>query len=393
MSRRSFLRRAALVSGTVLVVGAGGLSYRAYDQGVFETGEGGAYDAWGDWETGRGPLALVSAAILGANPHNSQAWIFRVRPTRIDLFADRRRSTGTLDPFDREMYVGLGCALENLMQAAPAHAYRARLTLLPTPQDPVHAARIDLASGPRRRTALYDAIPERHTDRGAYRAETLPPRTLARMAALAGGLRGARLYWFTGGADRDRIGGLMIDAARAITEDDQQSRDSFRLFRSSWDDIQKHKDGLTLDAQGLSALTTALAKLLPASSRADGDAFWLERTRATHTATAAAYGVVAVPDARDNTGRLTGGRLLERVHLFAASNGVALHHMNQITERADRERQLGLDPLFGARARALIPDKGWEPLVAFRAGYAEGEDGQRLSPRRPAGDVVAEATA
>lgn len=392
-SRRSFLRRAALVGGTVLVVGAGGLSYRAYDQGVFEAGRGGAFDAWGNWETGPGALALVSAAILGANPHNSQAWIFRVTPTRIDLFADRRRSTGTLDPFDREMYVGLGCALENLMQAAPAHAYRAELTLLPQPGDPVHAARIDLSAGPRRRSALYDAIPHRRTDRSAYREQALPPETLARMAALADRLGDARLYWFTGEADRARIGALMVDAARAITRDEQQSRDSFRLFRSSWDDIQTHKDGLTLDAQGLSALTTALAKLLPAPSREDGDAFWLDQIRATHTATAAAYGVVAVPDARDDAGRLTGGRLLERVHLLAASEGVALHHMNPITERADRERQLGLEPVFGDLAQALVPDEGWEPLVAFRAGYPKGEDGRRRSPRRPAGDVVAGAPA
>ena len=43
LSRRSFLRRAGLAGGTAVVVCAGGLSYRAYDRGVFEAGEGGAY--------------------------------------------------------------------------------------------------------------------------------------------------------------------------------------------------------------------------------------------------------------------------------------------------------------------------------------------------------------
>ena len=140
-----------------MVVSAGGLSYRAYDQGVFETGDGSAYDAWRDWEKGSGPLALVSAAILAANPHDYQAWVFHVTPSRIDLFADRQRSLGSIDPFEREMYVGLGCALENLLQAAPAHGYRTQLTLLPTPGQRVHAARVDLAGGPRRRWALYEA--------------------------------------------------------------------------------------------------------------------------------------------------------------------------------------------------------------------------------------------
>jgi hypothetical protein len=156
------------------------------------------------------------------------------------------------------------------------------------------------------------------------------------MTALSDGFPSARLYWYDGEADRVRIGALMVEAARAITQDDQQSRDSFKLFRSSWDEIQKHKDGLTIDAQGLPALTTAVAKLLPASERESGDKFWVDQTRKTHTRTAAAYGIVAVPDARDNADRLTGGRLLERVHLWTASNGVALHHMNQITERGPR---------------------------------------------------------
>jgi len=61
--------------------------------------------------------------------------------------------------------------------------------------------------------------------------------------------------------------------------------------------------------------------------------------------------------------------------------------MNQLTERADRERQLRLAPRFGGEVQALIPDGG-EALATFRVGSAEGEDGRRQSPRRPAREVV-----
>jgi hypothetical protein len=36
---------------------------------------------------GKDPLALVSAAILAANPHNTQPWLFQVSDSRIDLIA------------------------------------------------------------------------------------------------------------------------------------------------------------------------------------------------------------------------------------------------------------------------------------------------------------------
>ncbi len=386
-TRRGFVSGATRAGGAALVVAAGGLSYRAYDGGVFEAGRGDAFEAWDHWQDGAPPLALVSAAVLAASPHNSQAWTFHVTPTQIDLFADQTRSTGTLDPFDRELQVGLGCALENLLQASVAHGRRATVRTFPTPGSPVHAATVTLVAGPGYRSPLYRAIPDRRTDRSAYTTRPVPPAARARIASLARDLPGVGLQWFTTDADRNRVGTLMLEAAEAITGDQQQSRDSFRLFRSSWDEIQRHKDGLTLDAQGLSELTTAIGKLLPATTRPAGDRFWIDQTRDTQTPTAAAYGIVTVPDASDPAHRLNGGRLLQRIHLWTTANGIALQHMNQMTERVDRERQVGR-PVLTPRILGLLDEAGREPLVAFRVGYADGGDGRRKSPRRPANEVT-----
>jgi hypothetical protein len=387
-TRRSFLRRGGVAAGTVLVVSAGGLGYRAYDEGVLQIGEGGAYDAWRDWNKQRGPMALVAAAILAANPHNSQPWVFHVSPHQIDVFADTARNIGAVDPLLREVYVGLGAALENLMLAAPANGYRADVSLLPTPGQPIHAATVKLSSGPPRRSELYAQIPNRHTDRSAYKAQAVPTATLAQMTALAADVPDTRVYWYTSNADRGRIGALMVQAAQALTRDRQQSIDDNRWFRHDWDAIQHYKDGLTLDAQALPALTAAIAKLLPATSRQCNDTFWVKRTRDPQVKTAASYGIVAVRDPHSNAQRLIGGRLLERIHLWTAAHGLSLGHMNQITERVDREHQLGLAPTFGDASRQLIPDPGFQQLVAFRIGYPSGTDGRHLSPRIPATQVL-----
>jgi hypothetical protein len=78
-----------------------------------------------------------------------------------------------------------------------------------------------------------------------------------------------------------------------------------------------------------------VAKLLPAPSRASGDTFWVDQTRTGHTRTAAAYGVLLVADSRDPAQQLAGGRLLQRIHLAVTARGLALQHMDQITERID----------------------------------------------------------
>jgi hypothetical protein len=286
------------------------------------------------------------------------------------------------------MYVGLGAALENLLLAAPANGYRADLRLLPTPAQPSHVASIALSSGPVSRSELYEAIPHRHTDRSAYAGTAVPTAMLAAMSAFTTGLMDVRLYWYTTAADRGRIGSLMVSAADALTRDRQQSVDDNRWFRHDWDAIQRYKDGLTLDAQGLPELTTALAKMLPATSRQYNDTFWVKHTRDPQASTAAAYGILAVRDPRSDAQRLTAGRALERIHLWTAAHGLSLGHMNQITERVDRESQLGLTPSFADASRALMPDPRFAQLVAFRIGYPSGTDGRRLSPRIPASEVI-----
>jgi nitroreductase len=65
---------------------------------------------------------LVSAGVLEASPHNSQPWRFSVSRDQILLYAVFGRKIGAMDPFEREMFIGLGCALENMVIAAPGAA-------------------------------------------------------------------------------------------------------------------------------------------------------------------------------------------------------------------------------------------------------------------------------
>ena len=250
-TRRSFLKVAGIGAGSLLFVGAAGLTWRVVDGGVLASGTGEAFVAWGE----AGPethdaLGLVRAAVLAANAHNAQPWQFRVSDNRIDVFADTTRNLGTMDPLFRELDVSLGCAIENIVVAAPANGKAATVTLLPDLADQTHVARIDLHAVEASVSPLFTAIPARHTDRNGY-DETRPvgAAELDRLSRLVD-TTNTELVWLSTTAEKDAFGALTIRATEAIIADPEQVADDAAWYRTDWHEIQARRTASRLTRPG-----------------------------------------------------------------------------------------------------------------------------------------------
>lgn len=386
MRRRSFLKGAGVL--TVAVVGGG--VWRAWDQGVFSTGDGPAYEPWKDWRNAKdSPLALVSAAILAASPHNTQPWLFRVSDSSIELLIDTSRNVGALDPYLREEHIGIGCALENLMLAAPANGYAATATLVPGQLAPIPAqpkpqllARINLTPGKRDADELYNAIPLRHTNRGRYDSrKALPPEFLDALSHLPDGDSNVKLFLFTNEAERKNIAKVSSAANKEIYSDPNVQAGSERWVRLQWSSVQRHRDGLTIDAFGLPPIATVIVKTLPQRMVA-----WLgsrsqKDTYSDLMLSAPLIGFIAVRDRYDQQQCLLAGRTWQRAHLFATAKGVAARPCNESVEMVDHERALGQPASRVALLNEITGDPSWQPTFVFYMGYPTLT--AHASPRRP----------
>jgi len=383
VTRGTFLKAA----GATIVLVAGGGVWRTEERGVFDAEGGPAFEPWKDWraEGETGPMALVSAAILAANAHNTQPWIFRVQDSRIDLFADEGRKIGAIDPFSREMHLGLGCALENLLLAARAGGYEYHLALAPDRSDPTHAVRIELSPGSEQTSPLYEAIPRRHTNRYPYdTSRPLRRETLSALGAL-NDERDVQVFWFASRDEREKVTGLLVGAAEAVNADKRQSYDNaLKWLRQGEEAVQGHRDGLTLDTMGLSGPTLLAAKMLPSPSLKSSGEAWLSLLRG-QAQSASAFGVLALRDYGDAAQRMRAGRLWQRMHLWVTGKGLAAQPMNQLHERADREAQLGLEPRFGDALGCLLSDSTWRGIFTFRLGHPTQP--AQPSPRRALEEV------
>jgi len=387
-----------MVSRRTMIVGAagaalaGGLGYRIWDRGVFSGPQGTAYAPWSAWRGSivDGVKRPLHAAILAANPHDTQPWLFEPRDAAITVYADRARNLGAFDPFRREMQLGLGAAIENLVRAAGVYGYtpyvravEGRLKDSPGPE-PVAVAHITLDPAAPARDLLFEAIPERHTNRGLYLEKSLAPEALRGFADLVEG-PDVRVAFVVDPAARSELAALIVEATQRIIDDPRMSLDSARWIRTGRREVAMHADGITIDAAGLSPLVTAFGKLMPDQSPHSMDQYWIANTRDTQVH-APVLGVLLVKDRLDMAQSIQAGRAWQRLHLAATAMGIAGQPLNQPVECVDRNAMLGRSDTYQDALVKFAQAPGWQPTFVFRLGYADKPASP--SPRRPLDDVL-----
>lgn len=63
-------------------------------------------------------LFILKYAILAPSTHNSQPWLFKIKNSSVEIYIDESRRLPQADPSGRDVYVSIGCMLENLIIAA-----------------------------------------------------------------------------------------------------------------------------------------------------------------------------------------------------------------------------------------------------------------------------------
>jgi len=387
-------RRALIGGGAVGALALAGLGVRGWDRGVFELEENPAYWPWHDWQgyASDGSHRALRAAILAANAHDSQPWQFQAWENGIVIIASRRRNLGSFDPFRREMHLSLGAATENFVLAARAYGidpqvmpYEGRLEAEPG-NAPVAAVFVGLAQGTPSRDRLVDAIAQRHTNRGPYHPDRgVDGKQLDAFANLVSDDT-AQVAFVTDPVARAEMGALVVEATHQRVSDLQMSQDSARWFRTGRREIEEHRDGITLDASGLSPLMIAGAKMLPDIDAASADRYWLDLTRDVQIPSAPVLGAIFVADRLDMKTSIVAGRAWQRLHLALTGAGLSAQPMNQPVERVDRDAMHGRTNNYGSAIAQLCSMQGMEPTFVFRLGYAHKPAGP--SPRRPLGWVL-----
>lgn len=382
IDRRVFLK----MIGAAGLISMGGLIWRAVGQNVFHPNDGPGYSAWQEWQRNDldGLNGLILAASLASSPHNTQPWLFRINGNRIEVYADTQRNLGAFDPYLRELYIGIGCAIENIVAAAPRFGFKTNVTYNFTDS---HVATIFLEHTGKRPSALAIAIGQRYTNRGPYRTDRDVPDDMQQSLLNLIAENDIKLsLWNADSPEGKAFANATVDVTKQFASDAAMIADSAKWFRHSKQEIDSLRDGISVRTSGLSPFKTAIAQILPPLPAQVEHEYWVDQTQNVHCKATALYGLIFVPNPYDRLNSLNVGRLWQQIQLVATQAKLAFQPLNQLPEKVDREKQLGLAATTATRVSQIFPNPDQHLTFAFRAGYPT----QTANPsfRRSVSDIL-----
>jgi len=352
--RRRFLAASIAAGGVVAIGGATALGMNARARSGYEEA---VKSTWRHSDTTDLPLPsarreLVRYASLAANSHNTQPWQFRLADRAILVLPDPSRRLLVVDPDDHHVFASLGCAVENIAQAARAFGLQA----VPTYDVDAHGIRVDLDTAPRNRTNLFDAIPFRQSTRAVYDGRSVPPEHL-RLLEEAGSGDGVRMLLFTERKHCDEILSYLVAGNSAQLDDGAFVQELESWVRFSYREALSTQDGLFSKASGNPVLPGWIGRLIFSQVFTKG----AENRKYESQLKSSAGIVVFVSDKNEPACWAEAGRCSQRFALQATALGLRHAFINQPVEVPAVRGQFATYLGIGSRRPDLMMRFGYGP--------------------------------
>ena len=298
---------------------------------------------------------LVRYATLAPSSHNTQCWKFAVDDGQsITILPDFSRRCPVVDPDDHHLFVSLGCAAENLVQAARALGLHGEARF-DAARDAVH-----IALSPARAVVspLFEAITERQSTRGVYDGQALSPQHLA-LLERAGSGPAVRVLLLTAKPAIDTVVDFVVQGNTQQLNDRAFVEELKSWIRFSESDAVLRGDGLFGKSSGNPTLPAWLGRLvfgLVVTAESENDRY----TRQLHSSAGVA---VFVAERADKAHWVEVGRAFERFALQGTVLGVRNAHVNMPVELASLRPQFASALGLGAARPDLVVRFGRGPAL------------------------------
>lgn len=345
-TRRKFLK---VLGGGVIVAAAGGGAFLATRTPT---------KALAPWEGAAGydePVKRALAhALLAPNPHNRQPWLVDLSvENQVTVLRDETRELPMTDPFNRQIFIGMGCFLENMVIAASQTGHAVELDILPEGESgPVAVARFSQGES---EDPLARQILHRHSAKENYTEAPVEPEKAEALSAY--------VRVITRPDEVQALRELTWKALEVEITTERTLQESIDLSRIGKREINASPDGIEMREPHLDALYSLglLTREMMADTSGAAMRGVLDRLKTACFATPAH--TVLVTDGNTRRDQIEAGRVWMRYSLAVTGLGLGTQPMSQALQEFPEMSE------HYAQAHATLAKPGQTVQMLARLGY------------------------
>ncbi|MCB1200260.1 MAG: hypothetical protein KDK41_06415 [Leptospiraceae bacterium] len=295
-------------------------------------------------------LSAINVGITAPNPHNTQAWKFKIlNDTEALLYVDENRILPETDPPARQIHIGQGTFLEHLAIGAKEMGYEADIQILPEGEYPLSeigkkpSSKICLRkSSSSSGDVLYRYISTRQTDRTVYDGPIINDHEFEQIKSLVGNMH-SKLGIINTEGEMSELKPIFYKAMEIECLNHHTYDESRIWFRYNDSEIYEKRDGISFRTSGMGWFKRKLAESFVGKS----ESAWHEKSNinayldsfnsAVNSSRAIVYWETQTNKQAD---WIKTGRDYARFQLAITSMGLRMHPMSQVLQEYKEMNQL-----------------------------------------------------
>jgi len=315
-------------------------------------------------------IKMVGYATKAPSGHNTQPWKFIISESSIEIHPDFGQALPVVDASNRELYISLGCAAENLLIAANEFGYESSFSI--DIDDNNHSyIKIYLKEGKCETSPLFELIERRQTNRRVYDKRMIVQDTIDILKNLSVE-KGTKVRFYKNGSpDFLALTDLIAEGNTFQMTDKAFKAELLSWIRFNKNQKDKLRNGLTNEVMGTPSAPAFIGKPIVSS--------FLKPDKQNKTdmekINSSSHMVLFSIEQNNPENWILLGRSLERFLLETTRQGIANAYLNQ--------------PCEVESIAAVLPAKlnisNEIPVLLLRIGYAEP---MPFAPRKDVKDVI-----
>lgn len=298
-------------------------------------------------------LFMVEQAIKAPSGHNTQPWLFKINESSIEIIPDFDKSLPVVDFDNRELFITLGCATENLCIAARGKGYEPIILTNDSGTITINLTKQDWVTP----DPLLEQIAVRQTNRSLYNGKMISNDTINILKSINFESAVNMYFYKNGTPEFNSIGSYVLRGNIIQMQDRAFKGELLGWMRYNKRHQNRTNDGLSYAAFGapnlpMFIIKPIMNKAINEKSQNKGDSKKIESS--SH---------FVLFTTKNNTVEewINLGRTLERFLLKSTELGIIHAYMNQPCEVRDLSKEMAVTLDITDEAIAIL----------LRVGYGE----------------------